>query len=123
MKNAETSLANNFRDDGKKVVSFLVHCFIVTALSFRITLWENSLTKFEKREFIFSDVFAAVAVVIVVAQAPYFGEHGGWKRPEPVSWSLFQDPPKASCLGSDSELCNTENITNTVNSITLERTL
>ena len=57
MKNVETSLVNNFRDDGKKVVSFLVHCFIVTALSFRITLQENSLMKFEKREFIFSYVF------------------------------------------------------------------
>ena len=70
--------------------------------------------KFEKREFtlVLSDVFAAVA----------FGEHGG-KFPELVSWFLSQDPPKASCLGSDSELCNTENITNTVNSITLERTL
>ena len=33
--------------------------------------------KFEKRKFtlVLSDVFAAVAVV--VAQAPYFGEHGG----------------------------------------------
>lgn len=70
MKNVETSLADNFRDDGKRVVSVLVHCFIVTALSFRITLQENSLMKFEKREFIFSYVFAAVAVV--VAQASLF---------------------------------------------------
>ena len=40
--------------------------------------------KFEKREFtlVLRDVFAAVAVV--VAQAPYFGEHGG-KFPELVS--------------------------------------
>ena len=70
MKNVETSVVNNFRDDGKKVVSFLIHCFIVTALSFRITLQENSLMKFEKREFIFSYVVAAVAVV--VAQASLF---------------------------------------------------
>lgn len=71
MKNVETSLADNFRDDGKRVVSFLVHCFIVTALSFRITLQENSLMKFEKREFIFSYVFAVV-LAVVVAQASLF---------------------------------------------------
>lgn len=71
MKNVETSLANNFRDDGKRVVSFLVHFFIVTALSFRITLQENSLMKFEKREFIFRYVFAVV-LAVVVAQASLF---------------------------------------------------
>lgn len=51
MENVETSLANNFRDDGIRVVSFLVHFFIVTSLSFRITFEENSLMKFEKRKF------------------------------------------------------------------------
>ena len=51
-------------------------------MSFRITLKENSLMKFEKREFTLVDVFAAVDVL--VAQAPYFGEHGG-KFPELVS--------------------------------------
>ena len=42
--------------------------------------------KFEKREFtlVLRDVFAAVAVNVMVAQAPYFGEHGG-KFPELVS--------------------------------------
>ena len=64
--------------------------------------------KFEKRKFtlVLSDVFAAVAVV--VAQAPYltyFGEHGGKFR-ELVSSFLSQDPPKASCFGSERKLCN-----------------
>ena len=73
--------------------------------------------KFEKREFIFS--YVLLLSLSWLLKPPYFGEHGGGKRPEPVSWSLFQDPLKASCFGSESELCNTENITNTVNSITL----
>lgn len=61
--------------------------------------------KFEKRKFtlVLSDVFAAVAVV--VAQAPYFGEYGGKFR-ELVSSFLSQDPPKASCFGSERKLCN-----------------
>ena len=59
-------------------------------MSFRITLEENSLMKFEKRKFtlVLRDVFAAVAVVVV--QAPYFDVHGG-KFPELVSSFLSQD--------------------------------